>query len=327
MNLLRAEQEVGKRQREQRLDRRDAASGAPSSPRKEAAERQSCFRWMASRGLVALAFDVRSGGRVSRPGFPLSNRKTKAFDCALGPRLRGLAQRFVRGARLRAAQRCALCVADAGAGLLCAACAAALARIGAACPACALPSPDGRRCGACLARPPPWSRAIAALVYAFPADRLLIELKYGGRLALADWAGTTLAAAVDASLAARGPGDRPDCMVALPLSPARQRERGFNQAREIATRVAAARSLRLSAPLVRIRGTVPQAALAWANARRNVRGAFAIAADVRGARIALVDDVLTTGATLAEAACELRRAGAADVECWVVARTLRPGGD
>ena len=195
------------------------------------------------------------------------------------------------------------------------------------CPTCALPSLAGAVCGACLTHPPPWSRAIAALVYAFPVDRLLQQLKYGGRLALGDWAGETLAETVGASLASRPPPGRPDRVVALPLATSRQRERGFNQAREIAVPVARAAGLPLSTPLTRIAATAPQAALAWNERAKNVRGAFAVEEDVRGVRIALVDDVMTTGATLAEAVRTLARAGAADVECWVVARTLRPNDD
>ena len=180
-------------------------------------------------------------------------------------------------------------------------------------------------CGRCLAHPPPWTLTISALVYAFPVDRLLQQLKYGGRLALADWAGGTLAAAVDASLARRLPIETPDRIVALPLSATRQRERGFNQAREIAARIARAHALPLAEALTRVAGGPPQAALSWVERAANVRGAFAAQGDVRGARIALVDDVMTTGATLAEATRTLVSAGAARVECWVVARTFRPG--
>jgi len=240
--------------------------------------------------------------------------------------VRACAGSLVRAGRAALPQRCALCVAAARGRLVCEACAFALPRIHAACPSCALPSPEGRLCGACLAHPPPWSRAIAALVYGFPVDRLLVELKYGGRLALAEWAGAALAASVGRSLGARDPADHPDCLVPLPLSQARQRERGFNQAGEIAARVAAAIDLPLATPLRRTRHAVPQTALAWKERAQNVRGAFAVHGAVHGARIALVDDVLTTGATLAEATRVLRRAGAADVECWVVARTLGPDG-
>jgi ComF family protein len=163
------------------------------------------------------------------------------------------------------------------------------------------------------------------LCYAFPADRLLQQLKYGGRLALADWAGETLAMAVGASLASRQRGAAPDRIVALPLAVARQRMRGFNQASEIATQVAQRIALPLESPLLRLPGGAPQAALSWKERAKNVRGAFMARGDLRGAKIALVDDVMTTGATLAEAARTLTRAGAASVECWVVARTLRPG--
>jgi ComF family protein len=239
------------------------------------------------------------------------NGAKKSFDCVM------------RLAQLALPQHCELCVANSGSALLCNACAADLPRLAACCPVCALPSAAGVVCGACLAQPPPWSRTIAALIYAFPVDRLLQQLKYGGRLALADWAGATLCDAIRASFASRSALDRPDRIVALPLAAARQRERGFNQAREIAARVASAVGLPLAAPLARIGGAKPQAALAWKERASNVRGAFRAQEDVRGARIALVDDVMTTGATLAEAAGVLLLAGAADVECWVVARTLR----
>jgi ComF family protein len=194
-----------------------------------------------------------------------------------------------------------------------------------ACPVCGLPSADYRACGACISTPPPFAATIVAFAYAFPTDRLLQQIKFGGRIALAEWAGAALAAAVDVELARR-PHDRPDSIVPLPLAPARQRERGFNQAREIAVHVARRTGLPLSAPLVRVTAGPPQTTLPWARRGRNVRGAFALsspfASDVRGKRIALVDDVMTTGATVAEAARTLIDAGAGRVECWVVARTL-----
>ena len=146
-------------------------------------------------------------------------------------------------------QRCELCVARTDGALLCDACARSLPRIAAACPVCALPSAGSDVCGACLAHPPPYAATIAAFAYAFPVDRLLQRIKYGGRIALAEWAGAALAAAVRATLAGRTGRDRPDRIVALPLAAARQRERGFNQAREIAVRVARGTGLPLAAPL------------------------------------------------------------------------------
>jgi len=231
---------------------------------------------------------------------------------------------IVAAARLALPQRCELCVARTEGGLLCDACERSLPRIDAPCPVCALPSAEGVSCGACIAHPPPYAATIAAYAYAFPTDRLLQRVKYGGRLALAEWAGVALASAVRVSLAGRSARDVPDRVVALPLASARQRERGFNQAREIAIHVARRTVLPLAAPLLRIAAGPPQATLEWAQRRRNVRGAFAVAGDVRGARIALVDDVMTTGATLAEASRTLVAAGGERVECWIVARTPPP---
>ena len=242
----------------------------------------------------------------------MSNTNAESFDCAAAI------------ARLVLPQRCELCVAGTDGALLCAACVLSLPRIAAACPVCALPSAGNAVCGACLADPPPYAATVAALAYTFPTDRLLQRIKYGGRIALAAWAGAALAAAVGVTLPGRIGSDRPDRVVALPLAASRQRERGFNQAREIAVRVARGTGLPLAAPLARISAGPPQTALPWAERRRNVRGAFAVQGAVHGARIALVDDVMTTGATLAEAARTLLSAGAERVECWVVARTLPP---
>jgi len=264
----------------------------------------------------------------------LSNASVEPFDCrgavrAVGSRsahsrLRSGVARLAELLRGALPQRCALCVAPSGRALLCAECAADLPAIASACPVCALPAEDPAICGTCVRAPPPFAETIAALAYAFPVDCLIQRIKYGGNLALVDWAGAALAAAVRAKLAMRDPDHRPQRIVALPLSASRQRERGFNQAAEIAARVAVATVLPVFAPLERVRAGPPQAALPWAARRRNVRGAFAVRRDVSGARIALVDDVMTTGATLAEASRMLTDAGADRVECWVVARTPRP---
>ena len=221
-------------------------------------------------------------------------------------------------------QHCTLCAGASGRTLLCDDCASDLPTIACACPVCALPT--GRRaiCGECVRSPPPFAATIAAHAYAFPVDRLIQRIKYAGHIALVDWAGAALAAAVRADVAHRDPCLRPQWIVALPLSASRQRERGFNQAAEIAVRVAAATALPVFAPLERVRAGPPQAALPWTARQRNVRGAFAVRRHVHGARIALVDDVMTTGATLAEASRVLIEAGANRVECWVVARTPRP---
>ena len=261
--------------------------------------------------------------RVSREGRVLSNPHAESFDCGAAHSRWSVATIV----RLALPQHCELCVARTEGELVCAACVRALPRISAACLVCALPSTRGSTCGACLARRPPFAATIAAFAYAFPTSRMLQRIKYDGRLALAEWAGGALAAAVRAALAGReshGHREPPDRIVALPLAAARQRERGFNQAREIAVSAARGIGLPLAAPLARVVAGPAQVTLPWAQRRRNVRGAFAVTSDVRGARIALVDDIMTTGATLAEASRTLLSAGAERVECWVVARTLPP---
>jgi ComF family protein len=182
------------------------------------------------------------------------------------------------------------------------------------CDTCAVPLASGTVCGACLDLPPRFDRVQTPFAYRFPVDALIHGLKYGGRLALARPLGEALAQAV--------PRDA-DAIVPMPLARGRLSERGFNQALEIA-RVVAARAGIPLLPLAcrKVVDTPPQATLPWKERAKNIRRAFVCDADLRGKRIAVVDDVLTTGATLNELARVLRKAGAAEVAGWVVARTL-----
>ena len=214
-------------------------------------------------------------------------------------------------------QRCALCAAASGASCLCDDCAIALAPSGPACPRCATPAPVAAPCGRCLAQPPAFDAALAAGLYAFPLDRLVLALKRGADLSIAAALGTALARAA----AAQGAVSRVDVLVPMPLAVERQRARGMNQAREIARAVSQASGLPLARGLLRLRHGTPQAALPWRERLRNVRGAFAAARAFEGSRVALVDDVMTTGATASAAASALRAAGAVRIEAWVVART------
>lgn len=177
-----------------------------------------------------------------------------------------------------------------------------------------MPSPARAVCGACLAHPPHFDATLAAWRYDYPADRLLLSLKFHRRLALAPLLALALEKAGLAPV---------EMIVPMPLDRARLAERGFNQAAEIARHLARATGTPLSLDAVaRVRATRPQTDLPHAERVRNVRGAFAARAPLEKITVAVVDDVMTTGATLNEVAKTLKRAGAARVVNWVVARTL-----
>jgi ComF family protein len=221
---------------------------------------------------------------------------------------------FVHARRLLP-QSCMLCGADGAGGPFCEACQPDLPWLPRSrCRVCALPLTSGTVCGACLARPPRFDAVEAAFAYRFPVDALILAYKYGGRLALARGLGEALACAATRDV---------DAIVPMPLAPARLAGRGFNQALEIARVVATQKGIPLLRDACRkVADTPPQAALPWHARARNVRRAFVCDADLESLRVAAVDDVLTTGATLNELARVLRRAGAVEVVGWVVARTL-----
>ena len=219
--------------------------------------------------------------------------------------------------RLLPAQPCLLCGGLSRDGLCCAACDAELPRLSVAhCPTCALPTLAGEVCGRCLQHPPAFDHAVAAFSYSFPIDQLIKALKFHERLILVEFLADELASHITS---------KPDCVIAVPLHPARLRERGFNQSQLLAARI----SNRLDIPFLtdacqRVRDTPPQSSLPWKERDKNIRAAFSMRADVdvRGKHVAIVDDVMTTGASLGELANTLKQAGASEVSAWVVARTL-----
>lgn len=228
------------------------------------------------------------------------------------------------------APRCLVCAEPAcGPADLCAPCAAALPWMPPACLGCAMPlaaprpvpaaptppDPGERLCSACRHAPPPLREAHAAFLYGFPLDRLLPRLKFHRDLA----AGRLLAQAMAGALAH---APRPDALVPVPLHRARLRQRGYNQAQELAVPLGRLLGIPVLPRLLRrVRDTAPQSRLDADARAANLRDAFEVP-PLRSPppRVALVDDVMTTGATLHAAADALHDAGADRVDAWVCAR-------
>jgi ComF family protein len=175
-------------------------------------------------------------------------------------------------------------------------------------------------CGTCLRNPPAFDATVAAVDYGLPLDQLVLQLKFGARLALAPWFARQIR---DAALATPGL-TLPDLLCPVPLGDGRLVERGFNQALEIARPLAAALGVACHPALaLRTLDTPAQSGVAPSVRANNVRGAFTVADPdlVEGRHVGLVDDVMTSGHTLGELAATFKRFGAARVTNFVFART------
>ncbi len=217
---------------------------------------------------------------------------------------------------------CLLCGAPGeGSRDLCDGCLHDLPWITNPCPICATPLPDGAAgpCGRCLNRPPPFARAVIPFRYAPPLDHLIRGFKYRERLVPGRVVGELAATAIAERVA-----DRPHLIVPVPLHPRQLRRRGYNQALELARPLAGSLGVPLAPRLCRrLRETASQAGLSAKDRHRNVKGAFGVTGAVRGLRIALVDDVLSTGSTVGELTRVLLKAGADQVEVFACARASR----
>ena len=226
---------------------------------------------------------------------------------------------------------CVLCGAS-GPDLLCAGChdqffGAPACR----CPVCANPLPHpapALPCGRCLSARPAFDATLAAADYALPVDRLVLQLKFAGQLALARLFAGLLADAIRRAEADAGAGvarlARPALLCPVPLGLQRLSERGFNQALEIARPLGRQLGIAVHAGLaLRVRDTQAQSSTPHGARQANVAHAFAIPdrALVEGRHIGLVDDVMSSGRTLQELAATLKRHGAARVTNYVFART------
>ncbi len=208
-------------------------------------------------------------------------------------------------------QQCLLCDEPCEGHPLCIPCEAELPWLDGQCAVCAVPLPTrGLICGECLKRPPSYDHVEVPWRFAFPVDTLITRFKHQARWSFGRLLGERLALHLQ-HVFAEG-----------------LRQRGFNQAQMLAQWLAAALKLPVDEHLLeRIVDTPPQQQLDAATRRRNLRQAFRVApaANIEGRHLALVDDVLTTGATAEALAQLLKRAGAARVDVYCLARTPKPG--
>jgi ComF family protein len=210
---------------------------------------------------------------------------------------------------------------------ICMACETELPWLGDHCQTCALPLPGtGLTCGQCLKQPPAFERVAAPWAYSFPLDTLITRFKHSakwpfGRL-LADLLAQYLQHRFDEDL------NRPDALVPVPLAAKRLRQRGFNQAAMLARWLGGHLDIPCDETLLlRTQDTSAQQDLNAEARKKNLRNAFALipGAQIKGRHLALVDDVLTTGATAQALARLLMDAGAARVDVYCLARTPKPG--
>lgn len=229
---------------------------------------------------------------------------------------------------LKNKQTCLLCSESADeATPICTDCETELPWLGDHCQTCALPLPaSGLTCGQCLHEPPPFQRVIAPWVYGFPVDALITRFKHSAKWPYGRLLGELLAQFLqhrfDEGLAC------PDALVPVPLAVKRLRQRGFNQAVMLARWLGDSLGIASDEHLLkRVQDTSAQQELKAEARKKNLRHAFALmpGAQVVGRHLALVDDVLTTGATAQALARLLMEAGAARVDVYCLARTPKPG--
>lgn len=228
---------------------------------------------------------------------------------------------------------CLLCGQSCPHRLICLACEGDLPRNLEACRQCGLPGSWGTAqiCAECLRHPPPWDQAVAALVYEYPIDHLVRRFKFHKDLACGRLLAEELARAVKARLAEALPASppaslpnltdpHPDLLVPVPLHFLRRWKRAYNQAELIAHELQRQCGIPLNSKVLkRVQATAAQSGLDRKARLKNLRNAFRCL-PLDGAHVALIDDVLTTGATLQECARALKKAGARKVSVWVVAR-------
>ncbi len=205
---------------------------------------------------------------------------------------------------------------------ICSRCSAALSP-SSCCERCGLPAAQGvTQCGRCLQNPPPWDKLIFVTDYQPPLNSLIHRLKFTGATALAPALARLILLKVIAAVRA-GSVPKPEAIVCVPLHSRRAWRRGFNQSALLAAPLA--RWLQCDyqhAAVRRVRATATQHELSARLRRGNLKGAFRVEFPVAGRHMVIVDDVVTTGSTVAEIARLLKKQGAATIQVWCLCRTL-----
>lgn len=219
---------------------------------------------------------------------------------------------------------CLICGAKGEQGLnLCLGCYSDLPWNTICCHQCALPLTSTNKqlfqCGECLQQPPPFDRSLSPLIYNKAISRLISEFKFSGKL----YNGELLSHLLATHIEQKGQ-QLPSLIIPVPLHRTRLQKRGYNQALELARPLSRRFGIPIAQDIVmRSRATLPQSSLEKKARYQNIRGSFEVRKQLAFAHVVIVDDVITTGATVAELALTLKRAGVERVDAWSVARTLR----
>lgn len=228
------------------------------------------------------------------------------------------------------ASDCLLCVQPVkqqpqASRLICANCHQRLPGITRACPVCAMPSDPDQVCGDCLNTSPYFHKTVAAFHYQLPVSRFISQLKYAGQLQLTSLLTDYLITQVENCYQHEA---LPDLIIPVPLHSKKIKQRGFNQSLEIARKIAGKLNIKLNFNLlIRVLNTPPQSSLDATQREKNLRNAFQLTDQakkiIQGKTVALVDDVMTTGATVNELSRLLYRGGVARIHIWCIARAYQ----